>query len=359
VKKTMKKTIFLLLLLSSILSGGRACHPGDQDALLAIKASLGDPKLLASWTPEASCCDEDWQHVECDDDTGRVISLSVILEEEDGDDDGSSLAGTIPDAVAGLDHLENLDLRRLPGISGPIPAAIARLSNLAFLTISRTAVSGPVPSFLGELTALTELDLSYNSLSGSIPASLSGLPNLWSVDVRHNLLSGTLPPLLFSNNKQQQQDDDDESYGYLVDLRLSHNRLSGSIPREWSAVSFGVVSLSRNALSGDASPLFGRDKPLQLLDLSRNGFSFNLSAVDLPEQLGVMDLSHNAIYGGVPAQAAGLQFLNVSYNLLCGEVPGNVASLFDDAYSFQNNTCLCGALLQPFFFCEEPLLQPC
>jgi hypothetical protein len=132
-----------------------------------------------------------------------------------------------------------------------------------------------------------------------------------------------------------------------VDLRLSHNRLSGSIPREWSAVSFGVVSLSRNALSGDASPLFGRDKPLQLLDLSRNGFSFNLSAVDLPEQLGVMDLSHNAIYGGVPAQAAGLQFLNVSYNLLCGEVPGNVASLFDDAYSFQNNTCLCGAPLQP------------
>jgi hypothetical protein len=184
-----------------------ACHPGDKDA------------LLASWTPEASCCDEDWQHVECDDDTGRVISLSVILEEDD-DGGSSSLAGTtIPDAVAGLDHLENLDLRRLSGISGPI----ARLSNLAFLTISRTAVSGPLPSFLGELTALTELDLSYNSLSGSIPASLARRPNLWSVDVRHNRLTGTLPPLLFSsNNKKQQQQQDDESYDYL----LAHPRFT-------------------------------------------------------------------------------------------------------------------------------------
>jgi Leucine-rich repeat (LRR) protein len=86
-------------------------------------------------------------------------------------------------------------------------------------------------------------------------------------------------------------------------------------------------------------------KELQYLDLSRNALSFNLSGVELPEQLYFVDVSHNAIYGGIPAQVANLtnlQFFNVSYNRLCGGVPtgGNMARF--DAYNYQHNKCLCG-----------------
>ncbi|KAK3137783.1 hypothetical protein QOZ80_5BG0457200 [Eleusine coracana subsp. coracana] len=332
---------------SSTSTSSSSCHPDDKAALLAMKAAWGDPKQLASWAPDSSsssCCDGDWHHVQCDDSTSTTTLMRRVTSLSIDDDGGGLVAGAIPDAIAGLTHLENLDLRRLPGLSGPIPPAIARLSKLAFLTISRTGISGPVPSFLGELTSLTELDLSYNSLSGSIPPSSLPCCNLWTIDLRHNRLTGSLPKLLFSNhpstsinNRGEEEEEDDDEYNYLIDLRLSHNRLSGPIPPDWSTVRFGTVSLSRNALTGDPSAaLFGRDKPLQMLDISRNAFSFNLSAVELPEDLGFMDLSHNDVYGGVPEQAANLQYLNVSYNRLCGELPtGPVPSFLGSLMKLQ------------------------
>ncbi|XP_062232431.1 polygalacturonase inhibitor-like [Phragmites australis] len=329
----MKTTALLvLLLLTSLLAAASSnkdrCHPADKAALLAIKAALGNPYHFASWTPDTPCCD--WYDVDCDPSTGRVVGLSVFQD--------ANLTGTIPDAIAGLVHLQNLMLHHLPAISGPIPPAIAKLSNLSLLIISYTGVSGPVPSFLGKLTALTLLDLSFNSLTGAIPASLADLPSLSSIDLSRNRLTGSLPPLLFSKAPQ-------EAY-----LRLSHNNLSGTIPAEFAAVSFAEVDLSRNAFTGDASGLFGRAKALQHLDLSRNAFSFDLSVVELPEQLDSVDLSHNAIYGGIPAQVANLsnlQFFNVSYNRLCGAVPtgGNMARF--DAYCYQHNKCLCGTPLPP------------
>jgi Leucine-rich repeat (LRR) protein len=302
------------------------CHSGDKAALLAIKAALGNPYHFASWTPGTPCCD--WYDVECDDATGRVVGLAVFQD--------ANLTGAIPDALAGLSHLQNLRLHHLPGISGPIPPAIAKLSNLSFLTISWTGVSGPVPSFLGALTRLAQLDLSFNSLAGAVPASLAALPNLYSIDISRNRLTGSLPPLLFSRTPQ------------VAYLRLSHNNLTGTVPAEFAAVNFARIDLSRNGFTGDASPLFGRAKPAQQMDLSRNAFSFNLSGVELPEQLILLDVSHNAIYGGIPAQVANLtnlNFFNVSYNRLCGAVPagGNMASF--DAYSYQHNRCLCGASL--------------
>ncbi|KAL6624572.1 hypothetical protein ACP70R_031893 [Stipagrostis hirtigluma subsp. patula] len=329
---TTKMRVFLVLLAAASAAAAAAstdrCHSGDRAALLAIKAALGNPYHFASWTPDTPCCG--WYDVDCDPSTGRVIGLAVFQD--------ANLTGAIPDAVAGLVHLQNLRLHHLPALSGPIPPAIAKLSNLSFLTISWTAVSGPVPSFLAALTKLAQLDLSFNSLAGAVPASLAALPNLYSVDISRNRLTGSLPPLLFAKAPQ-------EAY-----LRLSHNNLSGGVPAEFAAVGFAEVDLSRNAFTGDASALFGRTKPLQRLDLSRNAFGFNLSGVQLPEQLYFLDVSHNDISGGIPVQVANLtnlQFFNVSYNRLCGEVPagGNMARF--DAYSFQHNKCLCGTPLPP------------
>ncbi|TVU18426.1 hypothetical protein EJB05_34527, partial [Eragrostis curvula] len=331
----MRSLVAVVLLLSSLVATSSAagkkdrCHAGDRAALLAVKAALGNPYHFASWTNDTSCCD--WYDVDCDPITGRVVGLSVFQD--------ANLTGTIPNAIAGLTHLQNLMLHHIPGISGPIPASLAKLSNLSFLTISLTNLAGPVPSFLGSLTNLAQLDLSFNSLTGAVPASLAALPNLYSMDISRNRLTGSLPPLLFRKAPQ------------VAYLRLSHNNLSGGVPAQFAAVSFAQVDLSRNAFTGDpSSALFGAGKPLQQLDLSRNAFSFDLSGVALPEQLDAMDVSHNAVYGCVPAQVANLtnlQLFNVSYNRLCGEVPagGNMARF--DAYSYQHNKCLCGTPLPP------------
>ncbi|RLN27764.1 polygalacturonase inhibitor-like [Panicum miliaceum] len=95
-----------------------------------------------------------------------------------------------------------------------------------------------------------------------------------------------MPPLLLSKA------------GPEAFLTLSHNSLSGTVPAEFAAVSFVQVDLSRNALTGDASVLFGRGKALLVAaNLSRNALSFDMSRLDLPERLASLDVSHNAIRG--------------------------------------------------------------
>ncbi|KAG8084641.1 hypothetical protein GUJ93_ZPchr0010g9039 [Zizania palustris] len=308
--RSLVVAVLLLLLFAGGELGAAAsskkkkeCHSSDRDALVAFKAALGNPYHFASWTPDASCCD--WYDVDCDDSTGRVVGLSVFQD--------ANITGTIPDAVSGLTHLRTLMLHHLPQLSGPIPPAVAKLSSLSMLIISWTAVSGPVPSFLGALKSLTLLDLSFNSLTGAIPPSLAGIASLSSIDISRNNLTGALPPALFSKLNTSQQG----AY-----LRLSRNNLTGSIPAEFAAVKFEQVDLSRNALS------------------------FNMSGLRLQEGIGSLELSHNVIYGSVPAQVAGLsslQYFNVSYNRLCGELPGGAARF--DQYSFLHNKCLCGSPL--------------
>ncbi|GJN36405.1 hypothetical protein PR202_gb25261 [Eleusine coracana subsp. coracana] len=289
-------------------SSSQQCHEEDEAALLALNAGLGSPYHFESWSTDTWCCD--WYDVDCDNVTGRVVGLSVFQ-------DSNLTAGAIPDAVANLTHLRSLTLHHLPGLTGAIPESLSLLANLSVLTISYTGMSGPVPSFLSQLTSLTLLDLSYNSFTGAIPASLADLPNLTGINLSRNRLTGTIPPLLFNEQQQQQ--------GRSVNLWLSHNELSGSIPAEFASVNFAYV------------------------DLSRNKFAFRLTGAELPEQLSFLDLSHNGIRGRIPEQLANLtnlQSFNVSYNKLCGQVPsGGVMSRFD-AYSFQHNKCLCGAPLQ-------------
>jgi Leucine-rich repeat (LRR) protein len=328
----------LLLLAAGAAAGAekKACHGGDEAALLAVKAAFSNTSSFMSWTPDIPCCD--WPGIDCSDDdgsggtTGRVVSLAILR------DDG--ITGAVPgDAIAGLTRLQILFLFKLPRVSGAIPAALARLSGLKELTISRTGVSGPVPSFLGALKALESLDLSFNALTGAIPASLGAPPRLISVDLSRNRLTGRIPPLLLSKAGPQ------------AFLSLSHNKLSGGIPAEFAAVNFEQIDLSRNQLTGDASLLFGRgddDKPvLDSADLSRNALSFNMSGLRLTRRLDSLDLSHNMIYGGIPAVVANLtnlQVFNVSYNRLCGAVPVGAAARYD-LYSFAHNKCLCGAPL--------------
>jgi hypothetical protein len=347
--------LLALLLLAAAAAAAEAlapttkqqCHSGDKAALLAVKTAFGNASYFQSWTADVPCCH--WFGVRCDDDaaepssstttTGgrRVVSLAITRD--------ANIIGPVPGAaVARLAALRELTFLHVPGVSGAIPRPLARLSALTDLTISRTGVSGPVPSFLGDLRALRSLDLSFNALTGAIPPSLAALPRLASVDLGRNRLTGAIPPLLLSSSSSSSNDDSGAAEAFLT---LSHNNLSGTVPAEFAAVSFVQVDLSRNALAGDASVLFGRGKTLLVsVNLSRNAFSFDMSTLELPERLASLDVSHNGIRGGVPAAAGNLSqlmFFNVSYNQLCGELPGGFAGF--EVYSFGHNKCLCGAPL--------------
>ncbi|GJN14500.1 hypothetical protein PR202_gb01338 [Eleusine coracana subsp. coracana] len=310
------------------------CHSGDKAALLAIKSAFGNASYFNSWTLNTPCCE--WADVTCDraaspNTTRRVIGVTLQND--------ASLAGPLPGAaIARLTALQTLELNYLPGVNGTIPRDLTRLNaTLGLLQIVSTGIFGPVPPFLSEITALGYLRLSANKLMGPIPNSLVDMPNLSFLDLSYNRITGTLPPLLFS-----------KASGSDAYLYLSHNKVTGRVPAEFAAVNFWTIDLSHNALAGDASFLLGANKSLKNLDLSHNAFSFNLSAMPLPEDLISLEISQNDIYGDLPeTMPEDLSYLNVSYNRLSGIVPsyGNLDSF--DASCFDHNKGLCGSPLPP------------
>ncbi|KAF7148711.1 hypothetical protein RHSIM_Rhsim03G0010000 [Rhododendron simsii] len=315
-------SLFLFLSLPTPSLSAERCNSHDKKVLLEIKQSFGNPYLLASWVSTNDCCD--WYQVECDPTTNRIISLTIFA---------GNLSGQIPAAVGDLPYLQTLIFRKLSNLTGTIPSAIAKLSHLTMVRLSWTNLTGPVPSFFAKLKNLTFLDLSFNDLTGSIPPELGQLTNLDAIHLDRNKLTGVIPEWIFT--------------GTVPDIYLSHNQLTGSIPKSFGYYNYTTLDFSRNMLSGDLSFIFGSNKTVQIVDFSRNTFKFNLSNVVFPASLTSLDLNHNKIFGSLPEELTTLdfQYLNVSYNRLCGKIPvgGKLQSFAVTSYF--HNRCLCGAPL--------------
>ncbi|XP_031488082.1 polygalacturonase inhibitor-like [Nymphaea colorata] len=324
-------SLFLFLFFSPALSAGR-CNPDDMAVLLDIKRAMGNPYLLISWDPKVDCCS--WLTVTCDPKTNRISQLEIFA---------GNVSGTISPSVGKLTTLTQLTMRKLTGLTGPIPPAICALTRLTFLRLDWNQLSGPIPACLSSLRALTYLDLSFNQLSGPIPPSLAQLPKLGALHLDRNQLTGQIPDS-FGRFK-----------GSVPDLYLSHNNLSGQIPASLGAMNFVNIDLSRNRFEGNASWLFGSSKSTQVLDISRNLYlNFDFSIVSFPSTLTTLHIEHNEIYGAIPnsiLQLTNLQVLNVSYNRLCGRIPqGPIMKKFDE-YSFSHTNCLCGPPISDLTYC--------
>jgi hypothetical protein len=308
----------VLLLVAASAAPARSCSPRDLQALLSVKQALGNPSTLSTWTPASpDCCS--WDHLRCND-AGRVNNVFI-----DGADD---VRGQIPSAVGGLTELMSLTLFRLAGLTGPIPACLAALSNLQFLTVSHTNVSGAIPESLARLRGLDSVDLSSNQLTGGIPASFADLPSLRSLDLGHNQLTGSIPAGLVQ--------------GQFRSLVLSYNQLTGPIPRDDARDEINTVDLSHNKLTGDPSHLFAAGRPIGKVDLSWNYLDFDLSQLVFPPEMTYLDLSHNLIRGTVPLsleRLSTLQKLDLSYNRLCGPLPKGHGVIKHGCKPYAHNQC--------------------
>ncbi|KAK9153529.1 hypothetical protein Sjap_001009 [Stephania japonica] len=322
----------LLTLFSSIRSepsgpGCDRCHPDDYNALMKIYNSFNRPYILASWHPNGNC--SSWYCITCDPTTTRVIALDI---------EGKGIAGEfngpvpIPAAISNLPYLTSLTLRKLSNLTGPLPSSLANLTRLQRLRLDYNKLTGAIPSSLARLSNLNSIDLSHNQFAGQIPSTLSNLSMLRDLHLDHNNLSGHIP----------------DSFGQFavspMYLYLSHNQLSGAVPAALGKVDFARIDLSRNRLVGDAGVLFGDGKSTDTLDISRNyELEFDFSNIAFSKNLVSLDMNHNKIYGRMPikmSEIENLQFLNVSYNQLCGEIPGFRHGF--DSSSFVHNKCLCG-----------------
>ncbi|KAL3694291.1 hypothetical protein R1sor_007942 [Riccia sorocarpa] len=282
------------------------------------------------------------------------------------------LSGEIPSCIGSLGKLEVLDLSR-NSLSGSIPTGIGSLGNLVHLDLSKNTISDSIPTSLGRLTSLQRLDfqqnkltgsippigslkhlqdlnLANNSLSGPIPASIGNLVELRSLDLSQNLLTqipseiGKLVIVVFislSNNKLQGKlPSEIGQCGDLdgrINIDISYNRLSGSIPDVFGSRNISVFHASNNLFTGrfPLSLALARD-----VDLSHNLLSDLNPVGTLPAapHLSSLNLANNHLSGPVPswltkivATTSGLM-LDVSVNKFTGPIP---AVFLENLYNFR------------------------
>ncbi|CAK9144463.1 unnamed protein product [Ilex paraguariensis] len=229
------------------------------------------------------------------------------------------LSGVLPMSMQKLSLCTYISLRR-NSFTGEFPDWMGDMRSIELLDLSANNFSGQIPNSLGDLQFLKELNLSTNRFLGSLPESLTNCLNLLAVDVSRNLLTGNLPAWTFQLG--------------LKSVYLSGNRFNGSIEYTLlksmaaSLQSLQVMDISSNALSGGVPFAIGNFTGLQVLNLSRNSLSGSIPlSVGELKATQVLDLSHNRLNGSIPSDIGGavsLQELRLERNSLTGEIPSDI-----------------------------------
>lgn len=303
-----------------------ALNQEGQD-LLQVKLGLDDPNnALANWKPNDSTpCN--WTGITC-----------------------STISGTGGKPSVTAVDLHGLDLAR------PFPAALCRLPNLSFLSLSLNYINSTLlDSYLLPCPALTHLDLSQNFLIGSLPSSLSSLPLLRYVDLSGNNFTGAIPPSfalfrslqilsLTANLLNETIPTFLGNISTLRQLNLAYNPFApGLIPFSLANLSnLETIWLAGCGLIGQIPPTLGRLEKLTNLDLSSNFLTGSipdtLSGLAAVVQI---ELYNNSLTGNFPAGLSNLTALSridAAMNLLSGPIPDDVFSIpiLESLHLYQN-----------------------
>ncbi|CAA0833208.1 Leucine-rich repeat protein kinase family protein [Striga hermonthica] len=221
------------------------------------------------------------------------------------------------------------------GVSGSLPPELNQLSQLRSLAVQRNSLTGTLPSFQN-ITSLEQIYLDQNNFT-SVPNNfLLGLPNLqtFSISQNTNLRPWQIPSYLtessnlvsfFASNAGITGSIPDifGSFPNLLNLRLSYNNLTGSLPRSFSGSEIQNLWLNNQGLSGPIDVL-GNMVQLEQVWLHANSFSGGLPDLSRCDSLFDLQLRDNRFTGVVPPSLMALPALvniTLQNNKLQGPFP--------------------------------------
>ncbi|KAL8171874.1 hypothetical protein V2J09_023678 [Rumex salicifolius] len=373
--------IVLLLLHDPQKSLCCACIHKERLALLQIKQqfnSFSTPHVLSSWTTlggDEHCCS--WEGVTCDPYTTHVteLSLGMLL-----DPDSACLTQDTPikpwllnmtafrdfetlrildlsmNCIGALIHDEVLcEFRELQvlilgsnKINGVIPKCIGNLTSLQQLDLSENQFNGLIPPGLckirglevlyipgnkciGNLTSIEELDISSNQFIGEIPSTISNLTSLERLSMSGNFFQGKLSLSLMSNLSNLK---------VLVISDVTFGIETEDSPNWKPSFQLEQVTLSGCNLNNNTKtfPKFlSHQNLISHIDLSNNSLSesFPTSLFNNKSLLEVLVLSKNSLIGSLQHNLSlpKLQILDLSENMLSGELPRNFGSMLSSLES--------------------------
>lgn len=277
----------------------------------------------------------------------ELVSLSVLLLND------NHLTGSIPTLPVGLEEIA-LDLNQLTsGLN-----QLNDCPSLMYVYLSTNLLADQLDdNSLDNLENLLVLEAGDNLLTGSIPAWIydmtivdlhdnflnqSGLPEVETEEsplefltLYGNEIGGTIP----------------QSFEYLsniVDLDLSDNKLTGTMPNVFTSSRLRSLYLYRNPFEESAFPDLSNCKALEELSLAET----NLGGV-LPDYIGqlsilaLLDLRDNKLTGQLPESLGNLewmQYLFLNRNSFGGAVPDSFKYLGDIVAMYLDNNQLDGSV---------------
>uniref|UniRef100_A0A803PIM9 non-specific serine/threonine protein kinase n=1 Tax=Cannabis sativa TaxID=3483 RepID=A0A803PIM9_CANSA len=290
----------------------------DESAAMAdLLASISPTPL--SWSNSVNYCDN-WKGIECSS-SGKVTTINLANQ---------SLMGTLP---SNLNSLKKLTFLNLQGnsLNGSLPL----LSNLSLLKQiyldSNNFTSVPSGCFQG-LKSLLTLSMSQNSNLNpwQFPTELVDSSNLVTLSISSCNMFGSIPDVF-------------DSFPNLEILKLSKNRLTGSLPQSFAVTKIRILWLNgqQRGLSGTIDVLSKMTKLYQvwLQENQMTGPIPNLSKLDTLFDLQLRD---NVFTGAVPntlMSISSLRNVTLSNNMLQGPLPSFPSTLTNVDLTGTNSFC--------------------
>ncbi|KAI9084593.1 hypothetical protein K1719_033581 [Acacia pycnantha] len=228
---------------------------------------------------------------------------------------GNALNGLIPPSIGNMSKLIDLRLSRNK-FSSKVPESLwTGCTSLAYLILSYNNLQGKLLPSHKNSSSLVLLHLDNNFLCGTLDLETWHLPNLWALDISNNNFYGMVPTFITNSSS-------------LAWINLSRNNFAGTLSKELCKLDVAVWKLSHNKLSGSIPACYFNSSSLELQGNSLAGSIPTFMRADY--YLSVLDLRDNKLSGVIPDTIVNVKLLNfllLGGNQLHGLLPNLLCQL--------------------------------